>query len=50
VTQLKIIQECITLIVFTAFAFLVFREPVRWNNIVSYGLLIGAVTFAFWQS
>ena len=48
VTQLKIMQECITLIVFTAFAFLVFREPLRWNNLVSYGLLVGAVAFAFW--
>ncbi len=48
VTQLKIIQECITLIVFTVFALLVFREPLRWNNLVSYALLIGAVAFAFW--
>ena len=47
-TQLKIVQECITLAVFTVFAFLVFREPLRWNNLVSYGLLIGAVAFAFW--
>jgi uncharacterized protein (DUF486 family) len=46
-TQLKIMQECITLIVFTVFAFLVFREPLRWNNVVSYVLLIGAVGFAF---
>lgn len=48
VTQLKIIQECITLTVFTVFAFLAFQEPVRWNNLVSYVLLIGAVAFAFW--
>lgn len=48
VTQLKIMQECITLVVFTVFAFLVFREPVRWNNLVSYVLLVGAVAFAFW--
>ena len=47
-TQLKIMQECITLIVFTVFALLVFREPLRWNNLVSYVLLIGAVAFAFW--
>ena len=49
VTQLKIMQECITLVVFTVFAFLVFREPLRWNNVVSYVLLIGAVGFAFWR-
>ena len=48
VTQLKIMQECITLVVFTVFALLVFREPLRWNNLVSYVLLIGAVGFAFW--
>jgi len=48
VTQLKIMQESITLVVFTVFAFFVFREPVRWNNLVSYGFLVGAVAFAFW--
>ena len=47
-TQLKIMQECITLIVFTVFAFVVFGESLRWNNLVSYALLIGAVAFAFW--
>ena len=47
-TQLKIMQECITLIVFTVFAFIVFNEQLRWNNIVSYALLIAAVAFAFW--
>jgi uncharacterized protein (DUF486 family) len=46
-TQLKIMQECITLIVFTVFAFLVFREPVKWNYVVSYCLIVGAVYFAF---
>jgi uncharacterized protein (DUF486 family) len=47
-TQLKIIQECVTRVVFTAFAFLVFREPLRWNNVVSYSFIVGAVCFAFW--
>jgi|SRR5882672_3198156 len=46
VTQLKIIQECITLTVFTVFAFLVFRERPHWNNFVSYGLILAAVYFA----
>ena len=46
-TQLKIMQECITLVVFTAFAFIVFREPVKWNYVVSYTLIVGAVYFAF---
>jgi uncharacterized protein (DUF486 family) len=46
-TQLKIMQECITLVVFTAFALLVFREPLKWNYAVSYVLIVGAVYFAF---
>jgi uncharacterized protein len=48
VTQLKIMQECITLVIFTLFVFLVFGESIRWNNLVSYALLVGAVAFAFW--
>jgi len=47
VTQLKILQECITLAVFTIFALLVFHEHLKWNNIVSYALIVGAVYFAF---
>ena len=47
VTQLKIIQECITLAVFTIMAYFLFGETLKWNNIVSYALLIGAVYFAF---
>ncbi len=46
-TQLKIMQECITLVVFTAFALIVFREPIKWNYVVSYSLIVGAVYFAF---
>lgn len=46
-TQLKIMQECITLAVFTVVAFLLFREPVRWNTLVSYLFIVAAVYFAF---
>jgi uncharacterized protein len=46
-TQLKVMQECITLAVFMLIAFLMFGEPVRWNTIISYALIIGAVYFAF---
>lgn len=46
-TQLKIMQECITLAVFTVVAFLLFREPVRWNTVVSYLFIVAAVYFAF---
>jgi uncharacterized protein len=46
-TQLKIMQEVITLAVFTAFSILVFREAPRWNHLVAYALMIAAVGFAF---
>lgn len=47
VTQLKIMQECITLVVFTVIAYLLFGEPLKWNNAVSYALIVGAVFFSF---
>jgi hypothetical protein len=46
-TQLKILQECITLAVFTIFAFVVFGEGIKWNYLISYALIIAAVFFAF---
>ena len=46
-TQLKVMQECITLIVFTVFAVVAFKESIKWNNLVSYLFLVGAVYFAF---
>lgn len=48
VTQLKILQECITLTIFTVMAYFMFGETLKWNNIVSYLFLVGAVVFAFW--
>jgi len=47
VTQLKIIQEIITLIVFTVFAMLYLNEHWRWNYLFSFLCLLGAVFFAF---
>jgi uncharacterized protein (DUF486 family) len=47
VTQLKIIQECISIAVFTVIAYLMFGEALKWNNFVSYALILGAVYFAF---
>ena len=47
VPQLKILQECITLGVFILVAFALFGSPLRWNYIVSYGFIMGAVYFAF---
>jgi uncharacterized protein (DUF486 family) len=46
-TQLKILQEVITLGVFTIFAFFVFGQTLKWNYAVSYALIVGAVYFAF---
>jgi len=46
-TQLKITQECVTLAVFLVYAFLVFREPIRWNTVVSMLLIVAAVFFGF---
>ena len=46
--QLKIIQEAISLIVFTVIVATVFKgEPIRWNHLVSFGFIILAVFFAF---
>ena len=47
VPQLKVLQECITLVVFTIVAFLLFRSPIKWNIAVSYAFIVGAVFFAF---
>jgi uncharacterized protein (DUF486 family) len=47
VTQLKIMQECITLVVFSVIAFLLFGERPSWNIFVSYLCIVGAVYFAF---
>ena len=45
--QLKIIQEVITLIVFSVFAVWVLGEPFKLNYVISFALLMGAVYFMF---
>lgn len=46
--QLKIIQEAVSLTVFTVIVATVFKgEPIRWNNFVSFACLLLAVFFAF---
>ena len=47
VTQLKVMQECITLVVFTIIAAILFNQWPRWNNIVSFAFIVGAVYFTF---
>lgn len=49
VTQLKILQECITLSVFSILAFWMFGETPKWNNLVSYAFIVGAVYFSFFE-
>ena len=46
--QLKIIQEVITLVVFTIFSTLLFKgESLQWNHIAAFLCLIAAVYFVF---
>jgi uncharacterized protein (DUF486 family) len=46
--QLKVIQEVITLLVFTIFAITVFKtETLRLNHMIGFGFLILAVYFIF---
>ncbi len=49
-TQLKIMQEAITLIVFIVFAKLYFAgEPMKWNYLVGMGLIFAAVFVVFYD-
>lgn len=46
--QLKVIQEVITLTVFSFFMIFFFKDqPLRWNHLIGFGLLILAVFFIF---
>jgi len=45
--QLKTIQEVITLVVFAGFSIFYLKEEFRWNYLVAFGLIIGAVFFMF---
>lgn len=46
--QLKIIQEVITLIIFTVFSTLLFKgESLHWNHVAAFVCLIAAVYFVF---
>ena len=49
--QLKVIQEVVSLTVFTVIVATVIKgEPIRWNHLVSFGLIILAVFFAFMKT
>ena len=45
--QLKIIQEVITLVVFTAFALTYLGERFRWNYLAAFICILAAVAFTF---
>jgi len=45
--QLKIIQEVITLVVFAGFSVFYLKESIKWNYIVSFLFILGAVFFMF---
>lgn len=48
--QLKIIQECISLTVFTLICAFVFKsQPIEWNHFAAFGCIILAVVFCFWK-
>src|SRR5688572_1961352 len=46
-TELKIIQEVITLTVFAGFAILYLGEKVRWNHFAAFLCILAAVGFTF---
>jgi uncharacterized protein (DUF486 family) len=46
-TQLKVIQEVITLTVFAIFSVLYLKEPFRWNYAVGFCLILAAVFVVF---
>lgn len=46
-TELKIIQEVVTLVVFSAFAILYLGERVRWNHLAAFVCILAAVAFTF---
>lgn len=42
-SQLKILQEAITLVVFGVFATFVLKERLRWNDLLAFAMVLGAV-------
>lgn len=47
--QLKILQEIITISVFVLIAVLYFKEDFKWNYIVAFVFIVGAVFFVFYD-
>ena len=49
-SQLKIIQEVISITIFIIFCIFYLREPFKWNYLISLFCIIMAVVFAFWNN
>ena len=47
--QLKTIQEVITLIVFSVFSVTFLKDQFRWNYLVAFAFIVGAVFFMFYE-
>ena len=47
--QLKILQECITLVMFMGFAWFWLGESPQPRHMLSFGLILAAVAVAFWK-
>jgi uncharacterized protein (DUF486 family) len=47
VAQLKTIQEVITLTVFSVFSVLYLGQPIRWNYVVGFAIMVLAVAVIF---
>lgn len=45
--QLKILQEVITVVVFCFFSMVYLKEDLKWNYLVGFAMMIGAVFFVF---
>ena len=45
--QLKIVQEAITLVVFSVFAIVYLRERLQWNYVAAFVMLLGAVMLTY---
>ncbi len=46
--QLKVIQECVSLVVFTSIANMIFQgQQLQWNHLVAFACLVAAVYFVF---
>ncbi|MFA5075164.1 MAG: DMT family protein [Candidatus Babeliales bacterium] len=46
-SQLKIMQEVITLSVFAVFSILYLKESFKWNYLIAFFFIVGAVFFTF---